>query len=144
MLGRLEEALPIKQDVYSGFVKLYGKQHRSTLLCASNYALSLCKLGREEEGKSLIRKTMPLAQRVFGETDDVTLGMRKLYGMTLYRDPSAALDDLREAVTTLEDTERIARRVLGGAPPDTVGIENDLRHARAALAAREGGDASSV
>ena len=29
----------------------------------------------------------------------------------------ATLDDLREAVTTLEDTERIARRVLGGAHP---------------------------
>ena len=56
----------------------------------------------------------------------------------------ATLDDLRKAVTTLEDAERIARRVLGGAHPDTVGIENDLRHARAALAAREGGDASSV
>ena len=137
MLGRLEEALPIKTDVYSGFVKLYGKQHRSTLLCASNYALSLCKLGREEEGKSLIRKTMPLAQRVLGETDDVTLGMRKLYGMTLYRDPSAALDDLREAVTTLEDTERIARRVLGGAHPEVMDIERKLRQSRAALRARE-------
>ena len=62
----------------------------------------------------------------------------------LYKDANATLDDLRKAVTTLEDAERIARRVLGGAHPDTVGIESDLRHARAALAAREGGDASSV
>ena len=29
----------------------------------------------------------------------------------LYQDDGATLDDLREAVTTLEDTERIARRV---------------------------------
>ena len=34
--------------------------------------------------------------------------------MALYQDPRATLDDLREAVTTLEDTERIARRVFGG------------------------------
>ena len=47
------------------------------------------------------------------------------------------LDDLREAVTTLEDTERIARRVLGGAHPITVQIERDLRKARATLRARE-------
>ena len=47
------------------------------------------------------------------------------------------LDDLREAVTTLEDVERTARRVFGGAHPITAGIELRLREARAALAARE-------
>ena len=65
------------------------------------------------------------------------LTMRWICAMALYKDVGATLDDLRKAVTTLEDAERIARRVLGGAHPDTVGIENDLRHARAALAARE-------
>ena len=38
---------------------------------------------------------------------------------------------------TLTETERIARRVLGGAHPDAVGVEKDLRAARAALRARE-------
>ena len=52
-------------------------------------------------------------------------------------DPDATLDDVREAVTTLEDTERIARRVLGGSHPTTVDIEEHLRKSRAALAARE-------
>ena len=33
--------------------------------------------------------------------------------------PRATLDDLREAVRTLEETERTARRVLGGAHPFT-------------------------
>ena len=37
----------------------------------------------------------------------------------------------------LEDTERIARRVLGGAHPTVVGVEVDLRISRAALRARE-------
>ena len=37
----------------------------------------------------------------------------------------------------LEDTERIARRVLGGAHPLTARIEIHLRDARAALRARE-------
>jgi hypothetical protein len=53
------------------------------------------------------------------------------------QDSDATLDDLREAVTTLEDAGRIARRVLGGAHPITMGIERHLRNAQAALRARE-------
>ena len=45
------------------------------------------------------------------------------YADVLYADPDATLDDLREAVTTLEETARTARRVLGGAHPLTAGIE---------------------
>ena len=55
----------------------------------------------------------------------------------LYNDTGATLDDLREAVTTFEDAGRIARRVLGGAHPLTLVIEENLRNARAALRARE-------
>ena len=47
--------------------------------------------------------------------------------MALYKDANATLDDLREAVSTLEDTERIARRVFGGAHPLTMGIEDSLQ-----------------
>ena len=57
--------------------------------------------------------------------------------MALYRDDSATLGDLREAVTTLEDTTRIARRVLGGAHPLATDIERALQNARATLGARE-------
>ena len=42
------------------------------------------------------------------------------YATSLYEDPSATLDDLSGAVTTLEDIERISRRVLGGAHPLTL------------------------
>ena len=52
-------------------------------------------------------------------------------------DPDATLDDLREAVMTLEDAGRTARRVFGGAHPLTEAIENSLRDAQAALRARE-------
>ena len=46
-------------------------------------------------------------------------------------------DDLREAVTMLEDIERIARRVIGGVHPFTNEIEEHLPIARANLRARE-------
>ena len=82
-------------------------------------------------------KTLPTARRVLGKTHELTLATRWFYAAALYEDPSATLDDLREAVTTLEDTERIARRVFGGAHPLTSAIERTLRNARAALRARE-------
>ena len=63
--------------------------------------------------------------------------MRMNYALALYLDTGATLDDIREAVTTLEDAERIARRVLGGAHPTAVRIEHALREARAARRARE-------
>ena len=63
--------------------------------------------------------------------------MRLGYAAAIYFDAGATLDDLREAVTTLEELERIARRVLGGAHPLTTGTERALQNARATLGARE-------
>ena len=67
--------------------------------------------------------------------------MRWHSARALYEDDGATLDDLGEAVTTLEDVERIARRVLGGSHPDVAIYEASLQKARAALAARETPDA---
>ena len=137
MLGRREQALCVRRDVYNGTLKLHGKEHRDSLREANNYAADLSDLQRHAEAKPLLRKTIPVARRLLGENNDLTLRMRLLYGGALHKDPSASLDDLREAVTTLEETERTARRVLGGAHPLLVDIEGYLRNARAALRARE-------
>ena len=85
-----------------------------------------------------MRKTIRVARRVVGNCHHCTLTMRCIYAEALYKNAGATPDDLREAVTTLEDAGRIARRVLGGAHPTTEGIEGELRHARAVLSAREG------
>ena len=63
--------------------------------------------------------------------------MRSVYAAALCNDTGATLDDVREAVTTLEEIELIARRVLGGAHPDTAMLEQSLRAARATLRAAE-------
>ena len=140
MLGRNEQALPMRQDAYSGCLKYYGEGDPRTLLVVNNYAHSLFSLRRFKEGKSLLRKTIPVARRVLSESNDLTLRMRKMYARALYKADGATLDDFREAVTTLEDASRIARRVLGGAHPLTEGIEEDLQNARAVLRARKDAD----
>ena len=61
--------------------------------------------------------------------------MRWNYAKTFFTNGTTP-DDLREAVTTLEDTERIARRVLGSAHPTTESIEVALRNARAVFRVR--------
>ena len=106
-------------------------------IAAFNYASNLIGLQSFEEAKSLLRKTIPVARRVLGEHHETTLRLRWVYGEALYEAAAATLDELREAVTTLEDVERTARRVLGGAHPVTVNIEKGLRLSRAALRARE-------
>ena len=137
MVGRPESALQMYRDVYSGRLKLQGEEHDGTLLAANNYAHCLLCQRKCEEAKSLLRKTIPVARRVLGENHILTLKLRWKYAQSLYHDAAATLDDLREAVTTLEDAERIARRVFGGAHPLTLATEEGLRVARAVLRARD-------
>ena len=135
-LGR-DEALRMRQEVYSGYLKLKGEEDDGTLWAALNYALNLKELHRFEEAKALLRRTLPVMRRVLGENDIITLKTRWLYARALLLDTSATLDDLQEGVTTLEETNRTARRVLGGAHPITGWVEASLHNARASLHTRE-------
>ena len=86
----------------------------------------------------------PVPPPLIPSTVDITLIAKQYYAETLYNNVNAGasrrpLDDLREAVTTLEDVERTARRVFGGAHPLTKDIETNLQIAQAALCAREDG-----
>ena len=146
-LGRLEEGLRMKRDVYSGRLKLNGIENKNTLLAAGNYAISLVSLQRFEDAKLVLRKILPVAQRALGENDILRLRMRKTLATALFGRAfaegsatlSASLPDLREAVAMLEDTARIARRVLGGAQPFVAEVELALKESRAAL-----GDAVAI
>ena len=127
----------LQRDVYAGRLRLDGEEALSTLATANNFASALIVSDRLEEAKTLWRTSISTARRVLGEAHDLTLTMRLNYTRALYSDTGAALGDIREAVTTLEDTARIARRVLGGSHPLVAQIELGLRDARAALCARE-------
>jgi hypothetical protein len=137
MLGRHETALRIRREIYSGRLQLLGNQDCQTIFAAYNFAASLAKLQRFEEAKSLMRKTMPVARQVLGENHEDTLRLRWSYAVALYMSTDATLADIREAVATLEDTVRIAQRVLGGAHPLTAQVELGLRVSRKGLAIGE-------
>ena len=78
-----------------------------------------------------------MSRRVSGENEGLTLHIRMNYALALYADTRASLDDVREAVTALEELDRTARRVLGRAHPHATWIEGTLRHARDVLRARD-------
>ena len=138
MLGREEDSLRMMRDIYFGSLKLYG-ENGDTLLAANNYAMALTSLRRCKEAKELLRKTTPVARRVLGENDQLMLHLRTIYATASYYDPDATLGDLRESVKTLEDTARIARRVMGGGHPFLGSIERDLGKSRTVLSAHEAG-----
>ena len=100
-----------------------------------NYASSLEDSERFEEAKSVLREMIPVAQRVLGESHEVTLRMRWNYAAMLYNDTGATFRDLLEAVTRLEKLTLTAQRVLGRFHPIVGGIVGDLVLARAALRA---------
>ena len=105
---------------------------------ANNYATSLLDRHRYAEARSLLHRTIPVAQRVLGASNEFTLKMRGCHADSLCWDPSATLSELREAVTEFEDLARDARRVFGSAHPFVVGpIGRSLQNARAVLRARE-------
>ena len=133
-LGQLEKALSMERDIYSDSVQLLGEENRDTLEAAGNLAITLRDLERFQEARSVLRNAIPLTRRVLGESDQFALAMRSNYAEALYRDDGATLADLSEAVTTLEETEQTARRVLGGAHPTTASIQRFLGESRNVLA----------
>ena len=56
----------MQKAVYLGRLRIWGEEHRDTLLAANNYTATLVVLRRFEEAKALLRKTMPVARRVLG------------------------------------------------------------------------------
>ena len=127
----------MRQELYSGWSKLHGEEHGDTIHAAFNLASTHSSLQRHAEAKSLLRKTLPVARHVHGKSHIIVLKVRFNYALALSKDTDATLDDLREAVTILEDSERTGRRVFGGAHPLVTEIEGLLRGSRATLCIRE-------
>ena len=66
------------------------------------------------------------------------------YARALFEDDCATLDDLREAVETLESVASLQTRILGEAHPETPRVQAALKEAREALAARAAASSSGA
>ncbi len=75
-----------------------------------------------------------MARRVLTDSHEITLKMRWTLAMALHDDPSSTLDDVREAVETLESVIRFWKRVFGNLHPETQKVQNALDIARMKLA----------
>ena len=135
LVGRNDVALSMRRDVYSRTLKLMGEEHEETIQAANNYAniLSTLEPGHLSEARSLMKKTIPVSQRVLGESHRLTILIKFNYAFALYMDTTLTLDDLREAVTLLEELAPNARRVLGSTHPLASSIEKSLEVARMRL-----------
>ena len=138
-VGRFEEALSLRRDVYARTLKIYGENSFQILREANNYAVLLKQLKHFTLARSVLRKAIPVARRVIGASHQHTITMRSLYAKTFFHNPGATIDEIREAINTLEEIEPISRRVLGIAHPIAVNIQGELQKARALLRAREAG-----
>ena len=136
ILGRTEEASRMHRDVYTGHVNLLGEEHGHTLMQASNYARFLKKHEEYDKAKSLHRRTIPMARRALGDSNDITLRMRWLYANCLCDYKNATLDDLVEAVETLEAVAKLWKRVMGERHPETPAVLEALKVAREKLRLR--------
>ena len=118
--------LLLRREVYSGWLRLHGEEHEVTLTSAGNYGESLVNLGRFE-AKSLLRKLMPVARRVLGESDGVTLKMRWSYARgALQSRRRHARRSPRGRGRRLRRLNRTRGDVLGSAHPFAAQIERNL------------------
>ena len=128
-VGRHEEALRMRRDVYSGTVKLNGKEHAESIVECGNLVINLLELQRFEEAKRLLRNVIPVARRVLGNEHSDTLSLcEDLSRATLLEaaDGDSSAEEVHEALRALEDTLGVMRRVLGPQHPDTQRVQENL------------------
>ena len=137
-LGRLDEALSMRRDVYSGHLRHrdLGPLHQSTLGAAVNLSTSLVNAGNYAEARAFTRDQMELARRAFGADHPVTLDFQWGYSRAFTLDKDVSAEQLAEVATTLEKTLEISQRVCGREHPQTCSVRDELTMAREEFARR--------
>ena len=93
-LGRNDEALVLRREIYARDVAIFGSSHERTLLDGNNLGISLNKLELYDEARSLLRdQLLPAARRSLGPDHDTTLKLSHNLAENLYLNPEQC-DDL--------------------------------------------------
>ena len=120
----------------NNFTKVKKGLSRELVQVYLSEALVSYDLQRFEEAKALLRKTITVARRVLGESGAYTLRLRWLYANCLCDCNNATLNDVAEAVQTLESVAQLWKRVMGERHPEMARVLNASKAAREQLRLR--------
>ena len=94
-LGRHDEALVLKREIYTRRVATLGVSHETTLLDGNNLAISLTKLELWDESITLQRdQLLPAARRSLGADHESMLDLNYDLAWALRRNPERTRNDL--------------------------------------------------
>ena len=87
-VGRHEEALCLRRDVYSGRLRLDGEEHEMTLRSSQQYGVVLITQERFKKPSRCRAKRSPWRDAFLGESHDLTLKLRWFYARRSTRTPA--------------------------------------------------------
>ena len=122
--GRLDEAIPLYEQVLADRTHIFGLDHPNTLTARNNLAYAYRGAGRLGEAIPLYEQTLADSVRVLGEGHPQTLTSRNNLAYT-YRGAGR----LGEAIPLYEQTLADSVRVLGADHPQTLTSRNNLAYA---------------
>jgi hypothetical protein len=114
----------------------FGETHTETLGIALDLAITLREADKNADAKSFLRGRVLIADRFLGREKMLSLRLRWVYANSLTDSADATIDDLVEAVETLESVAKSWKRVMGERHPETVKVLNASKSAREKLRLR--------
>ena len=132
-VGRHEEALRLRRDVYARSSILHGSASDDALLDAANLASSLIVSQAFDEVIPFLRERILVANQAFGPDHVRALDLAAFLSEALRLNPDATRADLSESESILVNVLQRQRRVLGPAHPNTKNSEQALSFIRESL-----------
>jgi hypothetical protein len=130
--AKVAEGMALGARTHAQKIRVLGSDHPSTLIAAMHLGNNLGILTRYEEALPLLRKTLPVATRVFGNetprTLEVTSNLVVHQLAHCVETPEANNKTLEKEMLKLGDkTLAIFQRVLGRSNPQTLRLDQALR-----------------
>ena len=92
-LGRHDEVLVLKREIYAGFVAMCGESHHDTMGAGLNLAMSMNATGLNEEAKSFLHdRLLPMARRSVGADNQLTLMLGRILAVAHIDNPEGRGD----------------------------------------------------
>ena len=121
--GRLDDAIPLYEQILEDSTRILGPDHPDTLISRNNLASAYQDAGRLDDAIALFEQTLQDSTRVLGPEHPDTLLSRNNLAYTYQ-----AAGRLDEAIALYEQTLEDRTRILGPEHPDTLLSRNNLAY----------------